>query len=174
MRMRVHTPSPVQNSMPLEEWACSSCTLLNTWSQRVCAACEAPQPGAMAPRTPPTPERAIASKKAAMGVKPGKLAKLANPLPQRNIAPRQPPRTLIAGLVYASSKSNAASGPKWAERPVERLNLGHGSCSQKADEEEDPDLACYIWNRQLNRPKVERYQRANANWGLTPKWGLAS
>jgi len=162
LRVRVRTPSPV------EEWACSSCTLLNTWAQKVCAACDAPQPGAMAPRTAPTPARAIASKKppsAAVGVKPGKHVELANPLPQRNIAPRQPARMLIAGLAYAGSNSNAASGPKWAQRPVERLNFGPGSCSQEADEEEDPELACYIW---------KNHSRGVSLRGLIPKWGLAT
>jgi len=162
LRMRVRTPSPV------EEWACSSCTLLNTWAQKVCAACDSPQPGAMAPRTAPNPAQAIASKKApsaAVGIKPGKHVELANPLPQRNIAPRQPARMIIAGLAYAGSNSNAASGPKWAQRPVERLNFGPGSCSQEADEEEDPELACYIW---------KNHSRGVSLRGLIPKWGLAT
>lgn len=168
LRMCVRSPSAVQNSTLLDEWACSSCTLLNRWARKVCAACEAPQPGAMVPRTAPTPARATTSKKApsaTTALKPGKAVELANPLPQRNIAPRQPARMLIAGLTYAGSNSNAASGPKWAQRPVERLNFGHGSCSQEADEEEDPELACYIW---------KNHSRGVSLRGLTPKWGLAT
>merc|ERR1712107_836671 len=77
----------------------------------------------------------------------------ADPLPQRNVTRRPAPRMLVAGLVVdKGNSSNAASGPRWAERPVERLNLGNTSRAWE-DEEHDPTLACYLWNRQLNRPR---------------------
>jgi hypothetical protein len=98
--------------------------------------------------------------------KPVKQVELANPLPQRTSAKRQAAaRTLIAGLVYGGvSQSNAASGPKWAERPVERL-----SSSSREVEEEDPDLACYLWNSSLNRPVAGRQH----HFGSQAKWGVA-
>jgi len=97
----------------------------------------------------------------------GRAVELADPLPQRKAAPRPPPRMLTAGVAFQISSNNAASGPRWADRPVERLRVGNGSTRQAVEEEEDPDLACYLWNRQTNRPRVERCSRS------APKWGFA-
>lgn len=95
--------------------------------------------------------------------KSSKEDKLADPLPQRNAAPRPPLRMLSAGLVLSSdSRANAASGPRWAQPPVKQLVIGHSS------EEEDPDLACYIWDRRRNRSQalIETWSRASPKWGI--------
>jgi len=138
-----------------------------------CDACSQPKPSAKPQPTVPSAARADGIAKVSTPVKqastpvvktlpvrkvstPVKQMQAADPLPQRNVAPRAPAKMFFAGLVYADN-SNPAS--RWAERPVERLNVSH--CREA--EEEDPDLACYLWNPQ----KAGRPQQ------LIPKWGVA-
>jgi len=66
-----------------------------------------------------------------------------NPLPQRAAVPA--PKT----TVYVE---NSATGLKWAERPVEKIVPG----AAYYEEEEDPELACYLWDRKAQRPKKEQ------------------
>jgi len=105
-----------------------------------------------------------ASKKKIPVAKSSKLVKkvdLVDPLPQRNAAPRAAPRIMTAGLVFGgASTKNAAS--RWAERPVERLSVG---CSREA-EEDDPELACYLWSRQSSRTKVSSFLHNSSKWGV--------
>jgi hypothetical protein len=176
----VHRMQNENRNSPLnEDWACPACTLLNPMAQMTCGACDSLRPAtkpvpARPPPPPPTVSAAPRShaplKKVLETKKVSKPVELADPLPQRNAARQRAPRMLTAGLVLGgSSNSNAASGPRWAERPVERLNMGSASCSWEA-EEEDPELACYLWNRQLDRPRVGGHQRVGI---VGPKWGTA-
>lgn len=63
------------------------------------------------------------------------------------------PRILNGGLVVDMSGRNSASNGRWAERPVQRMDA---SMRYEEEEEEDPDLQCYLWNRREQRPKMER------------------
>ncbi len=168
------TSSPmVQKSSNIEEWACSACTLLNPKTAKTCALCEEPRRVPSPPPRVSSTTRTTACAKKAPTTKSSKLRRpveLVDPLPQRNAKPLPAPRMLTAGLVVGGvSNANAASGPRWAERPAERLNT---KCELQTweTEEEDPSLACYLWDRQSDRPKVQRHQRINVN----PKWGLAN
>jgi hypothetical protein len=92
-----------------------------------------------------------ACKKTSKLSKPKIPVSLANPLPQKGKSIVPPPRLLVAGLVVSDSqRAQVSSGTKWWNSPVERL-----SCSQEA-ERVDPDLACYLWDRTLQRPKASR------------------
>jgi len=84
-------------------------------------------------------------------------AKGANPLPQRSAAAAQAskpaPLMVSGGLSAVSGDSrNAASSQKWLERPVEKLS----STSAYYEEEDDPDLAAYLWDRKAQRPKNDQ------------------
>merc|ERR1712079_316235 len=57
------------------------------------------------------------------------------------------------GLEAVSGESrSAASSQKWLERPVEKL------CNANTyyEEEDDPDLATYLWDRKAQRPKNDQ------------------
>jgi hypothetical protein len=152
------TPSPkiAQIETIHDKWSCPACTLLNAKTQTKCGACGGPRPGQSQKQAWHVFAAPKAMPRGELKAKAGKAEEPADPLPQRKSAPRPTPRMLAAGLVVGDLQSNAASGPRWAERPVERL--AYRTCAVEA-EEDDPDLACYLWNRQLNRPKVERRQR---------------
>jgi len=184
-----------KESVRCEEWSCPACTLVNPKARIACGACAGPQPlgtwfvpippavssvAAPPPATVvscslPVAEAALPTAMAAMTlvtalkkkipvVKSSKLVKkvdLVDPLPQRNAAPRATPRIMTAGLVFGGAWSkNAAS--RWAERPVERLSVG---CSREA-EEDDPELACYLWSRQSSRTKVSSFLHNSSKWGV--------
>jgi len=66
-----------------------------------------------------------------------------------------PPTAMMmgGGLAANLSNRNAASSAKWAERPVERL----APASQvRYEEEEDPEMACYLWDRNAQKPKRDQ------------------
>lgn len=120
-----------------------------------------PKPTALAPK--PTMASTSTKKRPTTQVsKLGRMQEPADPLPQRKAAPRPPPRILQAGLVVGGSCKSACSASRWAERPVERLDIKSG----KAEEEDDPELACYLWNRQTNRSKADRCGNAASKWGV--------
>lgn len=99
-------------------------------------------PGAPGPPSGPPPKVAKAKPKAG---KPGPPpAQAMNPLPQQQAGTRG----LKAAAPRQSMSDNAATSAKWAERPVERLS----ATQQHYEEEEDPELAQYIWNRRSQRP----------------------
>lgn len=75
---------------------------------------------------------------------PSPPVKALNPLPQKGV---KAPSAAVQQSSYAFNNSNAASSAKWAERPVERLT------EVTYEEEEDPELAKYIWDRKAQRPK---------------------
>jgi len=82
--------------------------------------------------------------------RPGPVVKALNPLPQR-VAPSAATGMLNGGLEATSASFNAASSAKWVERPVEKIDF-----TQTYEEEEDPELACYIWDRKAQRPKKDQ------------------
>eukprot|EP00746_Dinoflagellata_sp_MGD_P123971 gnl/MRDRNA2_/MRDRNA2_58572_c0_seq1.p1 gnl/MRDRNA2_/MRDRNA2_58572_c0~~gnl/MRDRNA2_/MRDRNA2_58572_c0_seq1.p1 ORF type:complete len:774 (+),score=183.45 gnl/MRDRNA2_/MRDRNA2_58572_c0_seq1:52-2322(+) len=71
-----------------------------------------------------------------------------NPLPQRS-------RARIAAFIPAErvviNSANAATSEKWKERPVEKVLVG-----MRYEEEEDPELAKYIWNPRTQKPLVSQ------------------
>lgn len=67
-----------------------------------------------------------------------------NPLPQRQKPSRGTPLDVWSGW----SDGNSATGAKWAERPVEKVQTG-----QVYEEEHDPELAKYLWDRKAQAPK---------------------
>jgi len=71
-----------------------------------------------------------------------------NPLPQQRKA--APP---VASM---PRNDNAASSAKWAERPVEKLSAS----AAYYEEEEDPELARYIWDRKAQKPRNEQARAA--------------
>jgi hypothetical protein len=158
----------VSHRSKVSSWVCPVCTLHNPMPATKCAACQgsraldselvfAKKPLISSPVAPLSRQAITKSSK------PSKREEPLDPLPHRHATRRAPPRMLSAGLVVAQGPSaNAASGPKWAERPVEKLVPGR---SWEA-EDEDPELACYMWSSQLNRPKIDRHQRASVKWGL--------
>lgn len=80
-------------------------------------------------------------------------ADVLHPLPQRGAPPLRPPRILSAGLVLP-------------DKPKQFVNKRAVVASTREQEgEEDPELFCYLWNRQTNRPKVESSRR---------RWGVAN
>jgi len=76
-----------------------------------------------------------------------------NPLPQKPKASRGTPLDVWSGWAEA----NSASGPKWAERPVEKVQPGY------YEEEEDPELAKYIWDRKRAAPKNDMASAARGS-----------
>lgn len=119
------------------------------------------------PRPPPAPlpkaatSLAPAALAAPVAAKPSRLAKpkgpevkALNPLPQRTAAGALPvPKAAMMvgrGLAAINDSSNAASSQKWTERPVEIIT------KQKYEEEEDPELQKYIWDRNAQRPKNDQ------------------
>jgi len=144
----------------LGEWTCVRCTLFNSREQTWCKACggfNSPQdtvPKALTAKS--VRPRPIVVK----ATKSEKQEEPLHPLPQRNAAPSKAPRMLVARLVVGSSCSNAASGRRWAERPVQKVN--RGTC---AEEDQDPALACYLWNRRSHRSIAESCPAARA-WGV--------
>lgn len=71
------------------------------------------------------------------------LIKAVNPLPQRAAAAKKAAAAAVNG--YA-----AAASLKWMDRPVERIQ----PATAYYEEEEDPDLQCYLWDRRAQQPKV--------------------
>lgn len=82
--------------------------------------------------------------------RPGPVVQALNPLPQR-AAQTAATGMLNGGLEATSSSLNAATSAKWVERPVEKIDF-----TQTYEEEEDPELACYIWDRKAQRPKKDQ------------------
>lgn len=98
--------------------------------------------------SPSTPTGAASSSRRAApppAAKPSSKAKAApavnavNPLPQRGTN-----RSALAG----GNSENAATSQKWLERPVEKL------ATSQVEEDIDPELACYVWDRKAQRPKA--------------------
>jgi len=154
-----------------KKWACPVCTLLNPEMHLICDACGSLRPAKVEEKVEPVhhepepdegpfvlPSKTVKSRTAARVHGKARSAEAAlHPLPQRNARPRPPPRTCVAGY----NPANAASGPKWAERQVDTLYW------QKAEEDADPELACYVWNRHLDRPQVDRRNHeTNIKWNL--------
>jgi len=83
-------------------------------------------------------------------------AKGVNPLPQRSAnaaqASKPAPVMVSGGLAAVSDSRNAASSQKWLERPVEKLS----NANTYYEEEDDPDLAAYLWDRKAQRPKNDQ------------------
>jgi len=71
-----------------------------------------------------------------------------NPLPQRQKPSRGTPLDVWSGW----TDPNSASGPKWAERSVEKVLTGQAA---HYEEEEDPELAKYLWDRKKAAPKSD-------------------
>lgn len=91
---------------------------------------------------------------------------LLHPLPQRARPCRKPVQISARG--YECSR-NPASGPRWAERFVEHVaNVRHSS----AEEDVDPNLACYLWDRSAARPKSDHCQPAQQWRQPLPRWGV--
>jgi len=130
-------------------------------------------PSSVAPKPAPVPDEVIPPSQQVLGVKAAPTAtparpklgvkakqpqaKGANPLPQRSgtaaKALKPAPLMVSGGLEAVSGESrNAASSQKWLERPVEKL------CNANTyyEEEEDPDLAAYLWDRKAQRPKNDQ------------------
>jgi len=112
----------------------------------------APPRGAPGAPAGPPPKAAKSKAKAS---KPGPPPPEAmHPLPQQKSGTR--------GLKGAPAVSrtgfsdNAASGPKWAERPVEKLSAS----AAYYEEEEDPELAKYIWDRKAQKPRNDAARAA--------------
>mmetsp|Transcript_135195 Transcript_135195/g.269735 ORF Transcript_135195/g.269735 Transcript_135195/m.269735 type:complete len:357 (+) Transcript_135195:1101-2171(+) len=92
-----------------------------------------------------------------LGAKAKSAPKGANPLPQQSAAaaqaPKPAPMMLSGALAAVSSDSrSAASSTKWLERPVERLS----DTNAYYEEEDDPELASYLWDRKAQRPKNDQ------------------
>lgn len=79
-----------------------------------------------------------------------------NPLPQRQKPSRGTPLDVWSGWADA----NSATGPKWAERPVEKVLTGQAGYYE---EEEDPELAKYLWDRKKAAPKNDMASGARAS-----------
>lgn len=93
------------------------------------------------------PPKTSASSKAAKAKAGGGKGSALNPLPQR--ATRATSAVLQGGLAVTVDNNNSASSKKWTERPVEKLVPEQ----TWYEEEEDPDMACYLWDRKAQRPK---------------------
>lgn len=123
-------------------------------------------PPSVLPKPAPVPDEVMSIKAAPtatparpkLGVKAKQSqAKGANPLPQRTTtasqAAKPAPIMVSGGLAAVSGDSrNAASSQKWLERPVEKLS----SANAYYEEEDDPDLAAYLWDRKAQRPKNDQ------------------
>lgn len=89
---------------------------------------------------------------------------LSHPLPQ--CARPRPKHVKITAGGYERSR-NPASGPRWAERPVEQIM----SLSSAQDDSVDTDLACYMWDRSGARPNsdhcqpVRQWRQVSSYWG---------
>merc|ERR1711972_17835 len=92
-----------------------------------------------------TGKKVLPKSKACMAVK---TVQLADPLPQKGAAlPR--PRILVAGLVVDDCRNRKlARGDKFAA--MSRRS------SSREPETDDPNLACHLWDRKLQRPKALR------------------
>merc|ERR550525_530332 len=90
--------------------------------------------------------------------------KALNPLPQSGRALQRAPVVLSGGLATGLSSGNAASSQKWVERPVEKLSLS----TAHYEEEEDPEMACYLWDRRSQRPKNDHVRAAPAPQRAAP------
>lgn len=71
-----------------------------------------------------------------------------NPLPQSGKKMKAATVMLNGGIPVAQDSSNAASSQKWMERPVEKLVP-----NARYEEEDDPEMAQYLWDRKAQRPK---------------------
>lgn len=79
-----------------------------------------------------------------------------NPLPQQKagqMPPRQGPVMMAGGLAARGglATNSASSSVMWSERPVEKVLP---ASQVRTEEEEDPELACYLWDRKAQRPKA--------------------
>eukprot|EP00930_Biecheleria_cincta_P069869 TRINITY_DN5754_c0_g3_i1.p1 TRINITY_DN5754_c0_g3~~TRINITY_DN5754_c0_g3_i1.p1 ORF type:complete len:940 (+),score=281.70 TRINITY_DN5754_c0_g3_i1:35-2821(+) len=83
------------------------------------------------------------------------LIKAVNPLPQRAAAAKKAAAAAMNG--YA-----AAASLKWMDRPVERIQ----PATAYYEEEEDPDLQCYLWDRQAQQPKVRAAPKQHPVGGM--------
>jgi len=71
-----------------------------------------------------------------------------NPLPQRS---RAPPIAFVPAERAVIRTENSATSAKWKERPVEKVQVG-----ARYEEEEDPELARYIWNAKTQKPLLSQ------------------
>jgi hypothetical protein len=71
-----------------------------------------------------------------------------NPLPQRS---RARTTAFIPAERAVIRPANAATSEKWKERPVEKVLVG-----TRYEEEEDPELARYIWNPRTQKPLLSQ------------------
>jgi len=158
-------PSP----HPALEWSCPRCTLLNSQVSLKCDACDGQRPDVSTHSSGPKRRIAATDRPSSSTAKarPGapskgssKIEEAQHPLPQRTAPTRPPLKMFSRGLVVEHNCRNAASSARWAERPVERLSSGTAA---QTWEEEDPELACYIWDRRSERPKLDR--RQVFSWG---------
>jgi len=125
-------------------WICSTCSKTNMLRCKVCSC------GNAAPTTLRQHRSIKKLNPASNPARKNKIIELANPLPLAGKT-LPPPRILTAGLVVSGSSSskNSASNAKWNQRPVESLGTSQ-------EEVVDPSLVCYLWNRNLKRPMVQR------------------
>jgi len=71
-----------------------------------------------------------------------------NPLPQRS---RASYAAFVAAERAVIRSENSATSLKWKERPVEKIQVG-----VRYEDEEDPELARYIWNPTTQRPLLSQ------------------
>merc|ERR1712125_129554 len=79
---------------------------------------------------------------------------------------------MVAGGLVASrgDSGNAATSAKWLERPVEKLSLS----AAHYEEEEDPELARYIWDRKAQRPRNDNARAVPSKQPPVPAHPAAS
>jgi len=109
-----------------------------------------PPPGvAVKPLPTHPPAKAVVPKMKAAAVP----VKAINPLPQPQ--PPRPAKAVVTngGLQYAASTGSASL--RYMERPVEKL-----PAKAYYEEEEDPELQCYIWDRRTQQPRQRGIQFA--------------
>jgi len=96
--------------------------------------------------------------------------KALNPLPQRNNRAAAPAAVMYShGMAISADNDNAASSRKWAERPVEKLVP-----VSRQEEEDDPELACYLWDRRAQKPLRDQARRAPAPVQAPPVYAKSS
>eukprot|EP00747_Dinoflagellata_sp_TGD_P163322 gnl/TRDRNA2_/TRDRNA2_181878_c0_seq1.p1 gnl/TRDRNA2_/TRDRNA2_181878_c0~~gnl/TRDRNA2_/TRDRNA2_181878_c0_seq1.p1 ORF type:complete len:574 (+),score=83.66 gnl/TRDRNA2_/TRDRNA2_181878_c0_seq1:59-1780(+) len=187
-------PVPAQASgPPATTWACPACTLINPAACEICEACEGPRPGnrssssmqthpsAQSPavrrgRSPPRRtnsqlqnDTGASSKKAWRRSAP-KPVEMADPLPQRGVPARAAPARTVwpGGLVMPNAKA-----PTGAWGYFEPSAKKPSAATTSTPDDEDPDLACYIWDRRLDKPRVDRRLKSGYSQGA-PSWGVAA
>eukprot|EP00933_Yihiella_yeosuensis_P034937 TRINITY_DN28432_c0_g1_i1.p1 TRINITY_DN28432_c0_g1~~TRINITY_DN28432_c0_g1_i1.p1 ORF type:complete len:1035 (+),score=304.28 TRINITY_DN28432_c0_g1_i1:80-3184(+) len=96
-----------------------------------------------------------ASAKASVKASPPVTNQGLNPLPRS--MPTKAAVVINQGMAYGLNPNNAATSAKWQERPVERIQPGG-----YYEEEEDPDMQCYLWDRRSAQPR-------NNQLRITPK-----